>query len=141
MSKVEKGDIFIVPMSIRGKLNIYDQQRFKNRLTDIGNDLGISLDEDEDCLIEVWVTDKVHYGCENWFLSKKIDGVIIGFPLYLPVRLFKDKREGETVSFKWKGHDIELTLNQLGYRHKQYGPFEEVLKDLEDSYKRRWIEK
>jgi len=56
------------------------------------------------------------------------------FVSYLPIELFYNKVEGDTVEFESRWGTIRLRLNQLSYRYREYGSFEEVLQQLRMKY-------
>ena len=143
MEKKIVGDIFIVPnpgFHVKELLPFAKETTIKRaRLL-----AGINLEE-EDYLIEVWATSPQ---CDNWtsvyggFQSlfgvklpedrSEKDYLIGYFPKLLPVKLFKGKKEGDTIVLHCPEYNItvELTLNQLGYRYGRFGKFEEVLKKV-----------
>lgn len=52
-------------------------------------------------------------------------------PNYLPIRLFKDKKEGDTITLtSCDGVEWEIKLEQLPYRYGHRGPFEKCLRSL-----------
>ena len=56
------------------------------------------------------------------------------FVSYLPIELFNNKVEGDTVEFKSIWGTVKLKLNQLSYRYRRYGSFEAVLDQLRMKY-------
>lgn len=67
------------------------------------------------------------------------------FPKFLPVDLFKGKKEGDVVKLDTIYGPVELTLGQGESRYGRFGRFEEVLSDLVESaeqyQKERWSSK
>ena len=53
-----------------------------------------------------------------------------GFPEYLPAAIFAGKKEGDIVSFKFRGIEFELELAQKKGRYARFGNFEDVVKNV-----------
>lgn len=64
--------------------------------------------------------------------------LLMRFPQALPYPMLKDKREGDVVTLYTLAKDgqtiveLALTCNQLGYSHKEYGPFEDLLARIKE---------
>ena len=124
------GDVFIIP-NINGtfeKCPDFAQESAQRRLTSLGLDLQF---EPDDTIVETWCCNS---GSDNWHCHglKPERGATLSvgsFPTYFPARIFKGKKEGDTVTIHSTvlNMDFELTLNQLAYRYRRFGPFEEAL--------------
>lgn len=80
--------------------------------------------------VDCWITSSV---CDNW--SRHGNHYQLGrIDSYLPVALFSNKKEGETVEFKLKNRRVVLTLAQLKYKYWRSGPFHELLQWKLDRY-------
>ena len=63
------------------------------------------------------------------------------FPTHLPLSLFKDKKEGDIVTLRRAdGLVINLELNQLQSRYRNFGKFEEILSLLVEQTKKEEVE-
>jgi len=141
---IVKGDIFIIPnMAGTGKdLLPIAAKSMKEKWSRL---MGIELKDENEKLIEVWVTSEV---CNNWSCTyggfqkhigvelsdhneKDENSFLVGyFPRLLPISVLKWKKEGDVLKFHCPEYnvDIELTCNQLGYRYSRLGKFEKVLR-------------
>ena len=124
------GDVFIIP-NINDKFSEcpdFSKGSIQRRLDSLG--LGIKF-EDNDTMVETWCCNKEsdNWHCHGLKLERGATLSVGSFPTYFPARIFKGKKEGDTVTIHSTvlNVDIELTLNQLAYRYKRFGPFEEVL--------------
>lgn len=136
-NKVFKGDMFIVPNPIitMGK------SIFRGRLELFSKDFQIGEIPDSEKLIQIWVTGS---GSDNWGdqgcpwsperdFENEIEEDLLRFffPSRLPMSLVGSMREGDQITLVHKnGFKIVLTAKQSGYRYKDFGTFEEVLKKL-----------
>ncbi|HEV2917510.1 MAG TPA: hypothetical protein VGW78_07240 [Candidatus Babeliales bacterium] len=150
---VVQGDIFIIPDRLRrpkeGCCNSYWSKYY---LLDSQNN-PIKIDDDNYC-VEVWATDtnaQDYYHLE----LKEIHALGISinwtdhghpilkhtFPRALPLSLLKDKKEGDIIEFEYKSeitqgiYKVILTCRQEPYRYGDFGSFEQVLTDLQESKK------
>lgn len=124
------GDVFIIP-NVNGKFKDctdFAQECAQIRFEGLGLDLRF---EPDDTLVETWCCNKES---DNWHChGLKINGettLPVGcFPSDFPARIFMGKKEGDKITLHSTvlNVDIELTLNQLAYRYRNFGPFEEVL--------------
>ena len=157
------GDLFIIPNCLaKPKRMLFEEARYDLYQIAIAN--GIRFTEDTE-FVEVWYATPGNSD-SNW-ADHAIDGYdeLKGWrPIfnYLPTEIFKDKVEGDVVTFNLpikgrvaenpiKGLDnnpagcdlpngvsvtttikVSMTLAQKKYRYSRYGGFEEVLKQLGD---------
>lgn len=96
---------------------------------------------DDDSLIEVWVkSDETDNMTDH---GVDIDGLHVTVPCnYLPYKILEGKVEGEVIhvvfpaTYRRPGHvkeihttvEADITLNQRGYRYRQFGNFEDAVK-------------
>ena len=123
---MKKGFIFVIPnQALTEKREGFD---FMNRWITLNQKdyipLGISLSK-EDTYVQVWVGDEE---VDNW--TSNSDKLGQRFPSWLPLSILKDVKEGDTIKLKWNNETIELIANQLDYRYKRFGKFEDVLKSI-----------
>jgi len=155
------GDIFIIPNSLAKPKNMmFEEARFDLYRMAKANDIKFT---DESKFVEVWFATPGNQD-SNW-RDHTIDGYdeLKGWrPIwnYLPVELFKGRKEGDVVTFNlpiesWTaahpitGLDnspagcnipngvtvttkikVSMTLAQTKYRYRRFGTFEEVLEKL-----------
>lgn len=135
MKRIIKADMFIIP---NGKRVVKDIFNYKNRISEFNDATGMRIREN-DLVVEVWITSDHDLG-ENWQchtgwkeicqLEETAQPRL--FPSYFPVNVLEAFEEGDVLRVSPIGTDviIELTLNQLGYRYKNWGRFEECLQKL-----------
>jgi hypothetical protein len=101
----------------------------------------VGLTGDPGLLVQVWYCDET---CDNWGSHPRHDldnsrrGPFFGsngLSDHLPVALFDDKAEGDTITLNYTSqagdqYRLVLTLNQQGFRYRRFGNFEEVLQRL-----------
>lgn len=109
---------------------------------------GVNADQEENYLIvqisesgtkyeKIWESDfgSFQAACDVPCPEQKGDGYIIGyFPKYLPMKIFKNKKEGDKIELYCPEYEIiiELTCNQLGYDwHEKPVKFQEALRKAE----------
>lgn len=140
------GHVFIIPNELGSKLSNHwwennppvceeEWRKFKNRQ----HKNLVNVPED-DYYVQIWcLTPNTENHGSNWndhyemvMPENREDPEAEGecFPKYLPVSLFKDKKEGDSITIQTKWGRVELTLNQLNYRYRRFGRFEDVLKKL-----------
>ena len=128
------GDLFIVPNSAYTLKSALNPELFIAECEKLSKTLNMSIDPQSAILIEVWTCDKIsedNGGCGNWHCHyKEVNDEEIHFPFYLPASLFGGKKEGDIISLTCNGFDIELTLDQLDYRYRRFGPFEKILNEI-----------
>ena len=134
MKKVVKGDIFIIPNM---PTTLGEGTLFNKMMRPKLESVGLKNTPDNEVLIQVWVTSSE---CDNWPNHHGAYNNMMGtkdemFPGYLPSSLFKDKKEGDVVSFENDTTKFELTCTQKNYRYRAFGSFEKVLSDLLNAYK------
>lgn len=139
-----KGDIFIIPNELVDLTDKwYKETRIREKYMQkrIGILEALNLPTDE-LLVEVWACNK---DCDNFssydyplldkaWKNKSEAGSLRGFPRNLPVSIFKDKNDGDTISISYNNLTAELTLNQLGKRYRRFGDFKTVLELLIDKH-------
>ena len=135
MKRIVKADMFIIPNGMREASSILDSER---RIKEFNKVTGMRMKR-SDLLAEVWVTSNHELG-DNWQDHqgwKEICGIEDTdypnlFPLYFPVNILGAFEEGDIIRVSPIGTDviIELKCNQLGYRYRNFGRFEECLRDL-----------
>ena len=52
------------------------------------------------------------------------------FPLYLPLKVMENLKEGESIRLTINGKKIELVAKQLAYRYRRFGSFQEVIQSV-----------
>lgn len=132
--KIVRGDIFIIPNmpTTLGEGTLFNKMT-RPKLEAVG----LKNTPADEILIQVWVTSPEcnnwpdHYGAYNKMLGTEDEM----FPGYLPSSLFKDKKEGDIVSFENDTTKFELTCTQRNYRYRRFGNFEKVFDDLINAYK------
>ena len=133
--KIVRGDIFIIPNM---PTTLGEGALFAKMMCPKLESVGIKNTPDNEVLIQVWVTSPE---CDNWPDHHRSYNDMMGgtedemFPGYLPSSLFKDKKEGDIVSFENDTTRFELTCTQKNYRYRAFGNFEKVLSDLLNAYK------
>lgn len=143
-----KNYIFIVPNPIDVvKPGSFDETHFLHWLQVKAEKIGLHVNGEKvdfktnDPIVQIWWTGS---GSENWGAHGLPEELCGSAPdaTYdeclerdfmidnLPYRLIKDLKEGDTLSVEINGHVVEVVANQLGYRYKRFGTFEEVLSKL-----------
>jgi len=125
------GDVFIIP-NINDRFNEcpdFSKESIQRRLDSLGLEIQF---EDDDTLVETWCCSKEsnNWHCHGLKNNRGATLFSVGsFPSVFPARIFKGKKEGDTVTIHSTALnvDFELTLNQLSYRYRRFGRFEEVL--------------
>jgi len=81
----------------------------------------------EDCINESKFDESK--SCDWYHNGYTVEGYsgIFPFPEYLPAVLFKGKKEGETLLFRYGDMDVSVVLSQYMYSHE---PFEEVFNKI-----------
>ena len=66
---------------------------------------------------------------EGWVKAHKSGHTHGIFPDFIPASLLADKKEGDTLTFRFADTDVDLevTCLQLPYKYARYGKFEEAL--------------
>lgn len=124
------GNVFIIPNSaanISGTKGNFICEKGKSffiehTIKNIHEVLTVPKDE---IYIEIWAFSPDN-NKSNWTCHSEMPGQE-NFPNYLPAKLFKGKKEGDTIEFLSKWGTIRLKLTQQGYRYQQFGNFEDVL--------------
>ena len=123
------GDVFIIP-NINGTFNKcpdFAQESAQRRFSTLGLDIQF---EPDDTIVETWCCNEES---DNWHchgLKINEETLPVGtFPSDFPARIFKGKKEGEEITLHSTvlNVDFVLKLNQLSYRYRRFGRFEEVL--------------
>lgn len=123
------GDIFIIPnlpLKLSSQEGYWEPRQFEDFRRSVH---GVVDCPEDDTYLEVWccTPDK---SSSNWQCHYEMpDGR--NFPNYLPVDLFRGKKEGDKVVISTAWGEVELTLNQLDHRYRRFGTFEAVMKRLE----------
>jgi len=124
------GDVFIIP-NINGKFNEcpdFSKESIQRRLTSLGLDLQF---EPDDTIVETWCcnNESDNWHCHGLKINEETTLPVGTFPSDFPARIFKGKKEGDTVTIHSTvlNVDFELTLNQLSYRYRRFGRVEEAL--------------
>lgn len=98
----------------------------------------------KDQLVQVWVTSTqvdnwacervktakmfgktIDYNAEDW------DDTVMAFPSHIPARVLVDLEEGDVINFQTpNGLNVELVCCQTRFRYKNFGRFEEALKEV-----------
>lgn len=140
--------IFVIPNSAGKVSDFFDPEQVIRNATEVCEANGITFDPENDYLIETWYHSK-QLGCDNipdhniYFEDEEGNKWILGSNCgrYLPAKLFEGHKEGDTITIKlpmWltKNYsensedviaEINLTLQQQGYRYQRFGDFEEVV--------------
>lgn len=146
-----KASIFIIPNHATLPEESYPgSARLIHEQTEIAELNDIEYDRDEDQLVQFWIHADDIIQSEN--LNCHGAAIYIDDERYridcrcelLTERIFREHIEGDVVNLKLPAYlsksgsdldesekiilDLELTLNQLDYRYRSFGPFEEVLK-------------
>jgi len=136
MKKMIDGDVFVIPNSCCRVADLLPSSQ--EAMIENLRRFGIDADMDT-VLVQVWATgSKVdNWSCHGWLPEilndEELDNAdflrISRFPDYLPVDLFSGRVEGQivTITTTEPKVTINLKLNQLQYRYKDWGPFEKVL--------------
>lgn len=149
--KTVKGEVFIIPNPTDTLKNFCSPEWIAEKCKRM---LGVEA-KPEDELLQIWICSEKcdNWSCtfggfqselgskfptlvESWKKSKeeqKETRLLGYFPEYVPKSLFEGKKEGDVVTFTCPEYDnveIALTLNQLGYRYKRFGRFEEVFEKV-----------
>ena len=119
-------DIFVVP-NVAKKAGSYTPLSWENFIEGItkywskfGVDLGIT---EESTLIQVWWTSPE---CENW---QDHNHPTFGYvPSYLPLEMVDGMVDGDTRTIETNQGTIILTANQGGYRYRNFGSFDAVVR-------------
>jgi len=125
------GDVFIIPnCPVResdwdGSFRLIAKEqwtRFKNRIHRVINE------KEDEAYVQVWCCtpgdNESNWSCHHEMPDNE------NFATYLPVSLFKGKKEGDSVVVNTRWGEVVLTLSQLKYRYRRFGAFEEVMKKL-----------
>ena len=140
-------DMFIVPNSLnRASAFSCNAGRFRESANAVLVANGFEAESDP-LLVQIWVVAEESMGCDNLndHFGRYTDadgneasyGQVWG---YLPASLFKDKKEGDTVSIvvpagvygysKTFSTVLCMTLAQTEYRYRRFGSFEDCFKCL-----------
>ena len=130
MSNIIKADVFIIPNPVQ-LVSDRKELKFDTTCERIEEVYGVKL-EDEDLLVELWTLDPEdgtdggnNFECHG--VNRDRNKL---FPYCGPAKLFKDKKEGDIVTFEGVFGKFEVTLRQKGYRYERFGAFHEVLESL-----------
>lgn len=90
---------------------------------------------DGDIPIQIWIADDrkdnwQDHGLPHELCSANFDkeGPFGEYaPSYIPARLLKDMKEGDTIDISFNGTTVTVTACQLDYRYRSFGSFEEVV--------------
>lgn len=96
---------------------------------------------DDDIMIHIWVYNE---NVDNWpcerFKTARMFGIdvhpedddnVMAFPSHIPARVLINKQEGDVISFDTpNGKHVELTCCQTEFRYRNFGKFEEALKNV-----------
>lgn len=116
--KLFVGKMFIVPNAIYSAA----WEKVSNRKASFIQDENINLP-----VVEIWVTGE---NSDNWGCHGFSNHEVGWFPYALPVSLLENLKEGDTISIKLDGEEFHLTAEQLSFRYRSFGPFEDVLEGL-----------
>lgn len=89
--------------------------------------------QEEESIIQLWITSDESDSWADHGAPKELFNTLEPtgknyFPQYFPYSIFKDKKEGETITILLDGkHELNLTLAQTKYRYKSFGNFEDAL--------------
>lgn len=141
---------FIIPNSL-AKANVNNSfgRKLADKAAEIAATNGFEYDESLDKFVQLWWVGCNSDNMQDHGFTIEVDGqkYRFGYEMCLelvPVKFFKGHKEGEilplTISLKPR-HDegeevptfnvtFNLKLNQLDYRYRRFGRFEEVLKLL-----------
>jgi hypothetical protein len=122
-SNIIEGDAFIVP----------NKPTYADGLLTENEKDQLKL-QDNDMMVEIWTTSKES---DNWNRHGHPRLKENKFPGYLPYRLLKDKKEGDTLTLSMHGKSFVLRLVQSQYRYSPYGKFEDILRDLKNAFVKR----
>lgn len=127
-SKVDfSSDDDIVKFNNGGILRVNEQ--YKN----LGADTKFQF-IDGDTPIQVWITDDRKDNWQSHGLPHDLCKECAGddqydeyAPSYIPARLLKGMKEGDTIDISFNGTTVTVTACQLDYRYRSFGSFEEVV--------------
>ncbi len=90
--------------------------------SEFGADLGIT---ENSTLVQVWMTSD---DCHNWQdHNHKVFGYVFG---YLPLEMLDGMVDGDTRSIHTNQGSIIMTANQGGYRYRNHGTFDAVVRQV-----------
>lgn len=135
--KIYKADMFIIPnqitveeKEIKDIIHSWWWDRYEKRMSHLFGKEVAEKDKGRRRLVQVWITSPE---CENWsdHVNNPVDKEI-RFPGNLPLWMVGNMKEGETIKIDLPEYNatLELTAQQLKYRYKDYGTFDNVLKQL-----------
>ena len=116
-----KANIFVIPNSLStlDRFPGFSQEKIMAKCDGVLPD---------DLLVQLWYTGE---GVDNWCshdYGKGGKGWVVSE--FVPARWIKDLKEGETVTWSLPRGEVTVTANQLGYRYKRFGRFEDVVQGL-----------
>lgn len=127
---MKKAQFFIIPNSlVTGTEGDYWFESYKKRLSRI---LGINEVKDGQRFIQLWFHSA---DCDNWQdggIPKDLtpETEIEYMPTYLPVEMVENMKEGDKMTLKVFGKEVEFTARQFGFRYQRFGKFEDVISEL-----------
>jgi hypothetical protein len=134
--QIISGNVFIIPNMLfkpSSESDFHADQFNKSAMKhEIEQVIGRKITADE-VLVEVWAftpgENNSNWSCHTWPGKE-----ICRFPRYLPLKDLENLKEGETITLESENFKISLTADQLGTRYRDFGKFEDVLKDRIDVF-------
>lgn len=142
-----KASAFIVPNPACPIKKCMDRKGLISRMKDICDLNGVAFNEN-DRLIEMWFHSEelntenlIDHGGSIEDSEGNVKRIYVQ-GIYIPESIIRNCKEGDTITYKMRGSignpkedlilELELTLQQKGYRYSRYGNFEKVLASLLD---------
>lgn len=124
--------LFIIPNGLtHAGYSEYSGEMFRKNIKETFN---YSISDDEP-LIQIWYTGN---GSDNWTDHGTPDGKKAGrVSSLVPVSLLRDAKEGENITLKMFGEDIDFRVAQKEFRYRNHGEFEKVLGTLLSKFEAR----
>ena len=123
-----QADVFIIPNTI-GTFKKEEHNHLNAKLARWGFSERF---KEGDTIIQIWIASDASDNWADHGAPQEIFNLLEPtgknyFPQYFPASIFQNKKEGETVDLMLEGvHQLTLTCNQLNYRYKNFGNFEDA---------------
>ena len=133
--QIISGRIMIVPNMLykptsESEFHVQQFERtFKTRIEAV---IGREVTADE-VFVEIWAYNPED-SKSNWADHGWPGENICRFPKYLPLKELEGLEEGKTVRFETENLKICLMADQLSHRYREFGSFQEVLKDRKEVF-------
>ena len=81
-----------------------------------------------DKMVQLWMSGGTSDNWQDHGIPNTIPGTDEDYlPTYWPARCFEGMKEGDSLTLTINGHEVTFLANQLDYRYKRFGAFEEAL--------------